>query len=55
MVPLIVEAAWATPGHSDIATSTTASHNQFPVPRMFGSLVIVHLSLSRPQTRPARH
>jgi hypothetical protein len=34
----MVEAAKATPGHTDIATSTAASR-KFPVPRMLGSLL----------------
>ena len=40
MVPVTVEAAKATPGQTDTATSPAASHNLFPVPRMLGSLVI---------------
>jgi hypothetical protein len=39
-VPVIDEAAKATPGQTDIATSPAASHNLFPVARMLGSLVI---------------
>jgi hypothetical protein len=49
-VPVMVDAARATPGQNDIATSTAASHNLFPLPHMFNSLVIVHLSLSSSQT-----
>ena len=37
------EAATATPGQTDNATSPAASHNLFPVPRMLGSLVIANL------------
>jgi hypothetical protein len=37
-VPVMVEAAIATPGQNNTATSTAANHN---VPRMFDSLVIV--------------
>ncbi len=42
-VPLMVEAATATPGHTDTATSPAASHNLLPVLRMLGSLVIANL------------
>ena len=42
-VPVMVEAAKATPGQTDTATSPAASHNLFPVPRMLGSLVIANL------------
>src|SRR5512134_3432946 len=45
-VPVTVEAATATPGQPDTATSTAASHNLFPVPRMLGSLVITTSSQS---------
>jgi hypothetical protein len=34
----MVEAAKATPGQTDTATSQAASHNLFPVPRMLASL-----------------
>jgi hypothetical protein len=37
------EAATATPGHIDIATSPAASHTLFPVPRMLVSIVIANL------------
>ena len=40
MVPVMDEAAKATFGHTDIAKRLAASHNLFPVQRMFGSLVI---------------
>jgi hypothetical protein len=40
----MVEAATATPGQTDAATSTAASHTLFPVPRMLGSLVIAILA-----------
>jgi hypothetical protein len=36
-VPVTVEAAMATPGQTDIATSTAASRIPYPVPRMLGS------------------
>ena len=39
-VPLMVEAANATPGQNDTATTLAASHNLFPVRRMLCSLVI---------------
>ena len=39
-VPVMDEAAKATPGQTDNATSPAASRNLFPVPRMLGSLVI---------------
>ena len=45
-VPVMVEAAKATPGQTDTATSPAASHNLFPVPRMLGSLVIANLTPS---------
>src|SRR5688572_18134362 len=45
MVPLMVDAATATPGQSNTATSPAASHNPFRVPRMFSSLVIANLVL----------
>jgi hypothetical protein len=41
MVPVTVEAARATPGQTDAATSTAASHNLFPVARMLDIFVIV--------------
>ena len=37
-VPLMDELATATLGQTDTVTSTAASHNLFPVPRMPGSL-----------------
>ena len=55
-VPVMVEAATATPGQNDTATSTAASHNLFPDPRMLGSLVIEKLpefGLARLYTKPA--
>ena len=42
-VPLMDEAAPATPGHTDTATTTAASHTLIPVPRMLDSLVIAIL------------
>src|SRR5688500_12935487 len=48
MVPLMVDAATATPGQSNTATSPAASHNPFRVPRLFSSLVIAHLVLLVP-------
>jgi hypothetical protein len=42
-VPVMVEAATATPGQNAMATSTVASHNVFPDPRMLGFLVIASL------------
>jgi hypothetical protein len=33
-VPVMVEAANATPGQTDIATSPVASHNLFPIQRI---------------------
>ena len=53
MVPVTVEAATATPGQTDTATSPAASHNLFPVPRMLGSLVIANL-VSRHRRRCVR-
>ncbi len=43
-VPVMDEAARATPGQTDTATSTAASRILFPVPRMLGSLVIATLA-----------
>ena len=43
MVPVMVEAAKATPGQTNTATSPAASHNLFPVLRMLRSLVIANL------------
>ncbi len=45
-VPVMDDAAMATPGQTDIATSPAASHNLFPVTRMLGSLVIAKTSFS---------
>src|SRR5258708_1461665 len=42
-VPVIDEAAKATPGHTTIATSPAARHTLFPVTRMLGSLVDANL------------
>src|SRR5258708_34852103 len=42
-VPVMDEAATATPGQTDIATSPAASHNLFPDTRMLDSLVIANL------------
>jgi hypothetical protein len=39
-VPLIDDAAVATPGQTDITINPAASHNLFPVTRMLDSLVI---------------
>jgi len=36
----VMDAAKATPGQTDMATTPTASHNLFPVTRMLGSLII---------------
>src|SRR4051812_7117325 len=41
-VPVIVDAATATPGESETAMTPAASHNLFPAQRMLGSLVIVY-------------
>src|SRR6187397_755779 len=41
MVPVTDEAAKATPGQTDNATSPVARRNLFPVPRMLGSLVVI--------------
>jgi hypothetical protein len=41
-VPVTDEAATATPGQTDTATSPAASHNLFPILRMLGSLVIAN-------------
>src|SRR5687768_17423695 len=49
MVPLTDEAAKATLGQTDNATSPAASHNLFRVPRMLGSLVTI-LELARHYT-----
>jgi hypothetical protein len=38
-VPLTVEAADATPGHTNTAISPAARHNLFPIARMLGSLI----------------
>jgi len=38
----MVEAAIATLGQTDTATTPAASHNRFPVTRMLGSLLIVY-------------
>src|SRR5882672_10276204 len=55
-VPLMVEAATATPGKTNTAASPAASHNLFPVLRMLGSLVIANLSSASPLTlTSARH
>jgi hypothetical protein len=43
-VPVMVDAATATPGQPNTAISAAAGHSLFPVPRMLGSLVIVYLS-----------
>jgi hypothetical protein len=45
-VPLIDDAAVATPGQTDITTA--ASHNLFPVTRMLDSLVIAKPRFSSP-------
>jgi hypothetical protein len=42
-VPLTVEAADATPGHTDTAISPAANHNLFPLARMLGSMFIANL------------
>jgi len=42
-VPVMDEAATATPGQIDTAISTAPSRNLFPVLRMLGSLVIANL------------
>ena len=52
-VPVMVEAARATPGQNDTATSPAASHNLFPVPRMLGSFVIA-ITSCRPSSRVGR-
>src|SRR5512132_1601517 len=43
-VPVMVDAATATPGEPSIATSTAAGHTLLFVPPMLGFLVIVHVS-----------
>ena len=43
IVPVTDEAAKATLGQTDNATSPAASRNLFPAPRMLGSLVIAYL------------
>jgi hypothetical protein len=40
-VPVMDEAATATPGENDTATSPAANHNLFPVAPMLGSLIIL--------------
>jgi hypothetical protein len=40
-VPETDEAAMATPGQPDTATSTAANHNPFAVPRMLGSFFLL--------------
>ena len=45
MVPETVDAAPATSGKLNIATSPAANHNLFPAPRMLSSLVIANLIL----------
>ena len=47
-VPVTDEAATATPGQTDTATSPAASHNLFAVLRMLGSLVIADLVSASP-------
>ena len=49
-VPLIDDAAVATPGQTDITIA--ASHNLFPVTRMLDSLVIVKPRFPPPSTPP---
>src|SRR5438067_12035142 len=48
MVPVIVEAARATPGHAIIAISHAASRHLFPVQRIIRSLVIANLASDPP-------
>src|SRR5580765_7095951 len=43
-VPVMVDAAKATPGHMDNATNPATTHNLFPLKRMLGSF---YLSLSQ--------
>src|SRR5215471_3080086 len=49
-VPVTVDAANATPGQINTATSPVASHNLFTVLSILVSFVIVHLPLSSSQT-----
>src|ERR671913_2248861 len=49
MVPVMVEAAMATPGHIDTAASTDINRNVFPATRMLGSLVMVPSDPRRPR------
>jgi len=46
----MVDAANATPGQINTATSPVASHNLFTMLRILVSFVIVHLPLSSSQT-----
>src|SRR5436190_21675308 len=52
-VPVTVEAATATPGETNTATSVAAGHYLFSVTRMLGSLVIANLVSSSQYTGPA--
>src|SRR6266545_1212862 len=49
-VPVMVEAATATPGHIDNATSPATRHNLFPLQRMLGSLIILVIANSPPSS-----
>ena len=50
-VPVMVEAATATPGQNDTTINPAASHNLFPVARIIGSSVIAKNSFpSSPST-----
>src|SRR5262245_15753772 len=44
MVPVMVDAAKATPGYIDDATSPATRHNLFPVQRMLRSFALVFVS-----------
>ena len=52
-VPVTVDAATATPGQPNTATSPAANHNMFRVPRMLSSLVFENLISAPPSTRPS--
>ena len=53
-VPVTDEAAKATPGQTDNATSAAASHNLLPVLRILGSLVIAKPRVYRHSRRCLR-
>src|SRR5215207_8571 len=54
-VPLIEDAAMATPGQTDITTNPAASQNLFPVTRMLDSLVIAKPRFPSPSKAAVHH